>query len=74
MYFFGPLNYHVAALESFIVTIPLVWCLLLLAEMSVIKALLICKWSWIVEVDESFAGRFLFRVNVGFAFIATVGR
>ena len=63
-----------AALESYMVNVSLVWCLLLLAELSVIKALLICKWSWIVEVDELFAGRFLFRLNVGFSFVTNTGR
>ena len=65
-FIFGPLNFAVATFESCIANIWMSWTLLVLAEISVIKALLICKFSWIVRVNEHFSGRFLLRFNLGY--------
>ena len=60
--------------ESYITNFSINWGLLLLTEMSVVKALLIFKWSWIVGVDEQFAGVFLISLNVGYSVISQTFR
>ena len=70
----GPLNFAVAAFASCIANIWMSWTLLVLAEISVIKALLICKFSWIVRINEHFSGRFLLRFNLGYIFVSHIGR
>ena len=47
---------------------------LLLTEMSVIKALMVLKWSWIVGVDEQFAGTFLVLLNGGYILVSQSAR
>ena len=47
---------------------------LVLAEISVIKALLVHKFSWIVGVNEDFAGRFLLIFNLGYSFVSQTAR
>ena len=73
-FIFGPLNFAVAAFESCIANIWMSWTLLVLAEISVIKALLICKFSWIVRVNEHFSGRFLLRFNLGYILVSHTAR
>ena len=70
----GPLHFAVAAFESCIANSWMSWTLLVLAEISVIKALLICKFSWIMRINEDFAGRFLLRFNLGYILISHTGR
>ena len=71
---FGTLNFHLAAFESYMANFSLHWGLLLITEMSVIKALLIFKWYWIVGVDEQFAGTFLILWNLGYTFLSQTAR
>ena len=70
----GPLYFGVAAFETYIANCWMSWGLLVLAELSVVKALSIYKFSWIVGINESFAGRFLLRFNLGYIFISQTGR
>ena len=70
----GPLNFAVAAFASCIANIWLSWGLLVLAEISVIKALLISKFSLIVGIDENFVGSFLLKFNLGFILISHTAR
>ena len=70
----GPLHVGIAVFEVFIVNIYISWGFLILAEISVMKTLLIYKFSWIVGIDENFAGRFLLIVNLGYSLISQTAR
>ena len=70
----GPLHFAVAAFEACIANIWMSWALLVLAEISIIKALLISKFSLIVGIDENFAGRFLIKFNLGYILISHTAR
>ena len=72
----GPLNFAVAAFASCIANIWMSWGwgLLVLTEISVIKALLISKFSLIVGIDENFVGSFLLKFNLGFILISHTAR
>ena len=70
----GPLHFAVAAFASCIANIWMSWALLVLAEISIIKALLISKFSLIVGIDENFAGRFLIKFNLGYILISHTAR
>ena len=70
----GPLYSGVALFESFIADIYMSWTFLVLVEISVIKAFLIYKFSWIVGVDENFAGNFLLKFNLGYILISQTTR
>ena len=71
---YGPLYLAFAAFETFIANCWMSWGLLVLAELSVVKALSIYKFSWVVGINENFAGRFLLRFNLGYIFISQTGR
>ena len=73
-FIFGPLHFAVAAFESCIANSWMSWTLLVLAEISVINALLICKFSWIVRINEDFAGSFLLRFNLGYVLVSHTAR
>ena len=73
-FMFGPLHFGIAVFEVFIVNIYISWGFLVLAEISVMKALLIYKFSWIVGIDENFAGRFLLKFNLGYSLISQTAR
>ena len=73
-FIFGPLNFGVAIFETWIGYVYLSWTLLVLAEISVTNALLIHKFSWIVGIDEDFAGKFLLKFNLGYCLISQTGR
>ena len=70
----GPLYFGVALFESFIADIYISWTFLVLVETSAIKAFLIYKFSWIVGVDENFAGNFLLKFNLGYILISQTTR
>ena len=72
--FFGPIYPKLAVFESFVTNIWSSSSFLLLTEMCVIKALLAFKWSWIVGVDEQFAGTFLILLNCGYILISQFAR
>ena len=44
--------------------------MILLTEMSLIKALMVFKWYWIVGIDENFAGTFLIVLNLGYILVS----
>ena len=71
---YGPLYFAIAVFETFIANCWMSWGLLVLAELSVVKALSIYKFSWVVGINENFAGRFLLRFNLGYIFISQTGR
>ena len=71
---YGPLYFAFAAFETFIANCWMSWGLLVLAELSVLKALSIYKFSWVVSVNEIFAGWFLLRFNLGYILISQTGR
>jgi hypothetical protein len=73
-FMFGPLHFGCAVFEVFILNSYVSCTFLVLAEISVIKALLIHKFSWIVGFDEDFAGRFLLKFNLGYSLISTSAR
>ena len=73
-FIFGPLHFGIALFEVFIVNIYISWALLVIAEISVMKALLIYKFSWIVGIDENFAGRFLLKFNLGYSLTSQTAR
>ena len=73
-FIFGPLYFGIVVFEVFIANIYISWVLLVIAEISVVKALLICKFSWIVGIDENFAGRFLLKFNLGYSLISQTAR
>ena len=71
---FGPLYFAIASFESYIANCWMSWGLLILAELSVVKALSIYKFSWIVGIDENFAGIFLLKFNLGYILISQTAR
>ena len=73
-FMFGPLHFGVAVFETCIKNVLNSWIYLVLAEISVMKALLIYKFSWIVGIDENFAGRFLLKFNIGYSVIFHTAR
>ena len=73
-FIFGPLCFGIAVLESWVGNIFISWVLLVLAEVSVMNALLIYKFSWIVGIDENFAGKFLLKFNLGYCLISQSAR
>ena len=70
----GPLYFCIATFETYIANVWMSWSLLLMAEISIIKALMSNKFSWVTGIDENFAGRFLLRFNVGYLLISQTGR
>ena len=73
-FIFGSLPFGVAAFESYVANCWISWELLLLTEISVEKALLNYKLTWVLGINENFAGRFLLRFNLGYILISQTGR
>ena len=73
-FIFGPLPFGVAAFESYVANCWISWGLLLLTEISVVKVLLNYKLTWVLGINENFAGRFLLRFNLGYILISQTGR
>ena len=73
-FMFGPLHFGFAVFETYSKNVLNSWVHLVLAEISVMKALLIYKFSWIVGIDENFAGRFLLKFNLGYSVIFHTAR
>ena len=71
---FGPLYPSLAVFLSFFAGCLYSLVVLILTEISVIKALLIFKWSWIVGIDEQFAGTFSILLNVGYVLVSQSAR
>ena len=70
----GPVYLPIAVFESFIMNIWMTWGFLLLTEMSVIKALMIFKWFWIMGIEEQFTGKLLIGFNLGFVMTSQTAR
>ena len=70
----GPVYLPIAVFESFIMNIWMTWGFLVLTEMSVIKALMIFKWFWIVGIEEQFTGKLLIGFNLGFVMTSQTAR
>ena len=73
-FIFGPLYFGIVVFEVFIANMYVSWVLLVVTEISVVKALSICKFSWIVGIDENFAGRFLLTFSLGYSFVSQTAR
>ena len=73
-FIFGPLPFGIAAFESYVANCWISWELLLLTEISVEKALLNYRLTWVLGINENFAGRFLLRFNLGYILISQTGR
>ena len=73
-FIFGPLYFGIVVFEVFIANIYVSWVLLVLSEISIVKALSIYKFSWIVGIDENFAGRYLLTFNLGYSFVSQTAR
>ena len=73
-FIFGPVYFFIAAFESYISNIWIVWELIILAELAIFRALFALKFSCIMGIDEIFAGRFILRFNIGCVFISQTGR
>ena len=71
---FGPIDQSLAIFETYFSNFWASLSFLILAEISVIKALMVFKWSWIVEVDEKFAGTFLMLFNLGYHLVSQTAR
>ena len=63
---FGPLYLRIAKLASLLNNICISWYLLTLTQMTLVKVLMIFKWSFMTGIDDNFVGEFLILVNVGF--------
>ena len=71
---FGPIHTSLAVFETYFTNIWIGLSCLILAETSAIKTLMVFKWSWIVEVDEQFAGTFLMVFNLGYHLVSQTAR
>ena len=69
---FGPLNLYVALFESFVDNICLAWGFLCITEISILKAIMIFKWSWIAGMNDIFFGLILAQGNCGFVVLSQV--
>ena len=59
-------------LESLVDNICLAWGFLCITEISVLKAIMIFKWSWIAGMNENFFGQILAKENFGFLVLSQV--
>ena len=71
---FGPLYLRIATLASLLNNICISWYLLTLTQMTLVKVLMIFKWSFMTGVDDNFVGEFLILVNVGFLSLSQLAR
>ena len=69
---FGPLNLYVALFESLVDNICLAWGFLCITEISVLKAIMIFKWSWIAGMNDIFFGKIVAKANLGFLVLSQV--
>ena len=50
------------------------WGVLLMTEMSIVKTLMIYKWSFMAGLDDLFMGKFLLRINSTICLLAHIFR
>ena len=70
----GPVHLHIATLASLLNNICISWYLLTLTQMTLVKVLMIFKWSFMTGIDDNFVGGFLILVNVGFLSLSQLAR
>ena len=70
----GPLYLPIATYVSLLTNICTSWYLLTLTQMTLVKVLMIFKWSFMTGIDDNFVGQFLIIVNVGFLSLSQLAR
>ena len=70
----GPLYIPIATYVSLLNNICTSWYLLTLTQMTLVKVLMIFKWSFMTGIDDNFVGEFLILVNVGFLSLSQLAR
>ena len=70
----GPLYLSIATYVSLLNNICTSWYLLTLTQMTLVKVLMIFKWSFMTGIDDNFVGGFLILVNVGFLSLSQIAR
>ena len=70
----GPLYLPIATYVSLLNNICTSWYLLTLTQMTLVKVLMIFKWSFMTGIDDNFVGEFLILVNVGFLSLSQLSR
>ena len=70
----GPLYICIATYVSLLNNICISWYLLTLTQMTLVKVLMIFKWSFMTGIDDNFVGGFLILVNVGFLSLSQLAR
>ena len=70
----GPLYLPIATYVSLLNNICTSWYLLTLTQMTLVKVLMIFKWSFMTGIDDNFVGGFLILVNVGFLLLSQLAR
>ena len=71
---FGTLYLPIATFASLLNNICISWYLLTLTQMTLVKVLMIFKWSFMTGIDDNFVGEFLILVNVGFLSLSQLAR
>ena len=66
----GPIYPPIATFASFLGNVCVSWYLLTLTQMTLVKILLIFKWSFMAGIDDNFMGKYLQLVNLGFLFVS----
>ena len=70
----GRLYIPIATYVSLLNNICTSWYLLTLTQMTLVKVLMIFKWSFMTGIDDNFVGEFLILVNVGFLSLSQLAR
>ena len=71
---FGPLNPHIAAIECVFANFYRSWMFLSWTETIIIKALQLCKFSYMNGVNEDFMARFFLVGNIGLLLLCHISR
>ena len=66
----GPIYPPIATFASFLGNVCVSWYLLTLTQMTLVKILLMFKWSFMAGIDDNFMGKYLQLVNLGFLFVS----
>ena len=66
----GPIYPPITTFASFLGNVCVSWYLLTLTQMTLVKILLIFKWSFMAGIDDNFMGKYLQLVNLGFLFVS----
>ena len=72
--FFGPIYAGIAAFNSFCKSTALVWLMTCLTEVFIVKVLMLYKFSYMADIDDTFLSRFLFLENIGFVLLSQLSR